>query len=1106
MKKLIIITILLLLAIGWPVGNALAMPVGTLLYRSSGGDKMYGLNTLDLITAEKGKLAHIYSGHTAIYVGKEDGIDYIVEMQPKGAIKVPAKYFINEATGEKLVSAKLPKQASALQIATAVSIAKNLASQNAAYDFDFKKQKGPGEGEWTCVGLNEKVYESANISNPSNLKSLEYNENYYAVDITPDGYDNFSLHNAAGDCFSKEREYSKIAAKNDMIIPAPEIFGYDIGLERYGERFIFLPYTQALQDTLEDVKVDIQLSSTFKEPEIRGESPILALVLKWSLINNPLSSIKNMAKKVETSFIALKDKVFPDNYIALADAENVNSTENSTSSSKTSSTKSTVAKSATVKATSTKTSTTATKIAATKTVATKATTTLANKIVDTKVSSSSNSVDNKVIAKTVSVPRTTIRPVATTTNIKINTPTNITPSSTTPVIHNNVTSTPVIVNPLPNPVTVITTTPSSTPVVEEEPVEIIEPETPIALIAKIYSNGSDDWLEIVNTTDHDFDLAAAGYRLEKAKTGLDPTLVMRIGDENDGIYPGGTIISAHGKYLIANDDASPDILARADAISIKDTFTWSEDSYTIYLGTASISSDDDIDIVDKLGYGEAQYFESAPAPALIKGYALERKASANSTLELMMTGGLEEFWPRLFDSNDNSTDFILVPYDLSLINVDNGETLTASSSNSNLYVSPSGLDSENISQLWHFDECYGQVSYNEFQKMGQPPVDLNSIQEWTVGRWGCAASIKYNSTSTKAIFANLLDPNQLTMNFYYRNHDESVGFYLSFTNPIENGQNASIEFSPYFTTINGFPGASGRLYDIKWPNDNKWHQVSMVINRSGQYWALYLDAKEVYRYEYDGIIPAFKYLNIGGTTVNATDFDELSFWDRSLPISELKTINLLEQPFNPYQWPVAQNEAQLVHDWNFDENLGSLAKDSIGLNEISVNVNQWNREGASSSALTIGDKIKTSFSKMPISDLSLSFWWRNISSGDEGRLALELKEGTNSIMSFRPTIYNASFGFNGYGGIFTRYPDSYIPNDKEWHHFALTYDSYRYLLKFYVDGVEKYSQECIKLQSGRYVDGLEITQENMPSAIDNLKIWKGVLFADQIKAEYEALK
>jgi hypothetical protein len=1100
MKKQIIKILILVVTIFLPFFSVKAMPVGTLLYRTSGGDQMYGLNSSQLIVAEKGKLAHIYSGHAAIYVGQENGIDYIVEMQPKGAIKVPAKYFINEAAGEKLVGAKLPEKATPLQIATAVAIAKNLALNNVAYDFDFKKQKGPNKGEWTCVGLTEKVYESSNISNPTNLKSLEYNPNYYAIDITPDGYDNFNIYNESGDCFADSLEYSKISAKKNMLIPAPELIGYDVGLENGDDRYIFLPYTQSIQTSLKDVPVDINLSSSFPESEIRGNSPLIGLILKWSLINNPISTVKNLARKVENGLVAIKDKVFPDNSVALADYSDT-SDNNTITNNKSKAT--TTAKS--TKATTTKTS--SAKVAVTKvnTTKTPAKTNTSSVIVATssqpKISTSSSIIETNSKIPNI-VPRTTLRPVISVASNKTvkQTPIN---TSTPNIIKTPVNQDNEVSKIIASSTDIVSSTPKTT---NEETSVDDDKEPPVALIAKIYSNESDDWLEIVNASNYDFDLAAAGYRIEKAKTGNDPTLVMRIGDENDGIYPGGTIIKASSTYLIVNDEASPEMLAKADAIAIKDTFSWTEDSYTIYLGTASISSDSDTDIIDKIGYGEAKYFESSPAPALKKGYALERKANVNSTLELLVKGGLEEFWPRLFDSNDNSEDFILVPYDETLITSEDNNLEDEIVINSDLYKAPAGLDSENLTQLWHFDECYGSTAFNELQVSDKTPVDFIKSEQWTVGKWGCAASLSYDYLPVKTTFLENLDINQFSMNFYYRNKDESVGFAVNFFNTASDEPSASLEFTPYYTGINGLPGASGRLNDVKWPNDNKWHQVSLVVDRNNGYLSLYLDAKEVYRYEYNGIIPSFKFVSITGTTVNKTDFDELSFWNRSLPLSELKTINILEQPFNPYSWPSQQQESQLLHYWNFDENTGSVAKDSLSQQEIAINSDQWNMEGKFNSALTIGKNINTNFSDQSVTDLSLSFWWRNTSSSNEGRLQLSLNGGGSSIMSIKPTPFNASFGFNGYGEIFIPYPSTYIPNDKNWHHFVLTYDSYRYLLKFYVDGEEKYEREFVKLKDGSKIDGLSIVQENWPSAIDELKVWSGVLFPKQVKAEYEAVK
>jgi Concanavalin A-like lectin/glucanases superfamily len=1098
-KRFLLFIFLVLVSLLLPTKQALAMPVGTLLYRTSGDDKMYGYNANDLILAEKGKLAHIYSGHTAIYIGKENGTDYIVEMQPKGAIKVPAKYFINESLGEKLVGAKIPEQATPNQIAKAVAIAKNLADKNLAYDFDFKYQKGPFSNQWTCVGLTEKIYESANISNPANLGSLVYNPNDYAVDITRDGYDNSSVCNASGDCFSSDLEYSKIERKNNMLIPAPEIIGFDIGLERDGERFIFLPYTQYLQSTLKDVSVDIKLSSSFTEPEVRGDSPILGLVLKWSLINNPISTIKTITSKTTGLLLAIKDKIFPDSSAVLA--EDSGSYDFSASVA-------TSTKIASVKASSTKTSSIKAMIGSKTTVAkTSSASNSGFKIAVIKATSTKGISVGATTSKTFSVSLTTPKNTTTaelntakTTSVKLSTTkATATPILTTPKIIAITRTTPRPIIPIASsvPVVVATSTGTTTEITTENTTET----KPVALIAKIYSNGDDDWLEIINATDQDFDLATAGYRLEKAKAGTDPTLIMRFGDEADGTYPGGTIIAAHGYYLIARNTASAEILAQADAIATKSTFSWTEDGYTLYLGTASISSDEDPDVVDKLGYGDATYYESAPAEALKKGYALERKASAVSTLESMASGGLEELWPRLFDSNDNSSDFILVPYDLDLIASENISTSTEENR-----ANPNGLNSENMTHLWHFDECYGETAANELQFSGESPVDLKKSDKWLVGLWGCANVLTDLASSTKATFNSPLDPNQLTINFYYRNTQSNFSIILKLTNSSSSSQQAYMEITPYYTTLYGFPGPEGRINSLAWPNDSLWHQFSLVINREAKYFSLYLDGKEVYSYEYTGIMPTFSGFELSSAQNELVALDELSFWNRSLPATELRSINLLNQPFNPYTWPEAQQPVKLEHYWNFDENTGLTAKDSAGTDNFAVKLAQWDMEGRNDSALSVGESINTTLNSLPVTDLSLSFWWRNTSSPNEGRLHLMLKNGTRNLMSLTPTIYNSTFGFNSDGGYLWEYGKYLFPDDNKWHHLALVYDSYKYVLRFYLDGQQRMERQLVKLREGEKINGLEIFQENWTSSIDELKIWSGSLTTSQVLAEYEAFK
>jgi hypothetical protein len=108
MKKyfFIIFALLLPAILFWPK-EARAMPLGSLVYRTSSNGKMYGYSDLDLIKVEHGLLTHLYTGHVGIYVGQENGVDYIVEALANGIVKTPAKDFVNLKNGEVLIGAKL---------------------------------------------------------------------------------------------------------------------------------------------------------------------------------------------------------------------------------------------------------------------------------------------------------------------------------------------------------------------------------------------------------------------------------------------------------------------------------------------------------------------------------------------------------------------------------------------------------------------------------------------------------------------------------------------------------------------------------------------------------------------------------------------------------------------------------------------------------------------------------------------------------------------------------------------------------------------------------------------------------------------------------------
>jgi len=604
-----------------------AMPVGTLLFRTSGGGNLYGYNTENLITVKNKIISGLYTGHVAIYVGAENGVDYIVEAMPDGLIKVPAKYFLNSYNDERLIGAKIPKNLSETQRIKVAELAKTLAANNLSYDFDFNTQKGPASGDWTCVGLTEKIYENANISNPLDLSNLEYNPDYYAIDITPDGFDNFSILNKkTGDCLSKNLEFSKISAWKKTLIPLPEIWGFNAGVEHNNERYFFFPLTQYYQNSLKDVEVDIELSSGFSDSEIRGDTPEVALIFKWTFINYPISAIKRVINNIFDKNSTEKESV---------DADNLS--EDNSSSSKSSDN---LLSDNTLATGSIENITEATPVSS------------VNKIILGKIKSSIT-VDDKNIS------------IFDSENNNNNNDDNDDEEDENDVSLDNEESEEEENNNIDE------NNNDNKDEDEDEDEDKDEDEdentndyySDLAnqiVISRIYSTLNNDYIELYNPTNINIDLEEFSFRLSKTKTSATPSFIMRIGNIDDGSYPGGTIIKAKSKYLIVRSSAESDLKTQAQAIANRSNFTFTGNGYTIYLSRETVSSDSDEDIIDKVGYGEALYFEKYPAPEILDNYLLVRKAKSNSTAITMAETGSHFSLGNAYDSNNNKSDFVLV--------------------------------------------------------------------------------------------------------------------------------------------------------------------------------------------------------------------------------------------------------------------------------------------------------------------------------------------------------------------------------------------------------------------------------------------------------------
>ena len=549
MKKLILLLIIILSFIY--AKASLALEPGTLLYRTSSDGKIYGKNASELIETSWASVSKINSGHVAIYIGQENGVHYVVEALASGIVKVPASYFINQAKGEVFLGAKIPKEADTWQKARVVAMAKSLADRGFRYDFDFTRQKGPLSGQWTCVGLVEKLYESANSLTPHKLTALEYDPNYYAIDITADGFDNYSIYNSRGDVFSETREFSRIKRLSKTALPAPEIFGYNAGLIYNSERYIFLPYTQFKQDSLKSVSVNINLTSSFSSDAIRGKVPTFSIILRWSLINNPVSSLKNIKNSVTNFFTNLFSS-------DLSEEELI--------------------------------------------------------ILNESVNQPPISYDDTYSYSDYQAPTFSIKPIE---------------------IENE----------------------SNEKLKEENNDESIK-----LLITMLGAEGKNNWLQIYNYGNRPIDLEAEGIRIEKTVTSASPSIVLRFDSESDVNYIGQKTILASSSYIIASQEAESEILEIADAIGLRSSFSFNQSNQTIYLANGPVRDNDDERIIDRLGYGQAKYFSGqGPAYEIKANHALRRKAKADTKLEDIVSGGAHEYLAPIYNSNDNSFDFLLWP-------------------------------------------------------------------------------------------------------------------------------------------------------------------------------------------------------------------------------------------------------------------------------------------------------------------------------------------------------------------------------------------------------------------------------------------------------------
>lgn len=153
-------------------------------------------------------------------------------------------------------------------------------------------------------------------------------------------------------------------------------------------------------------------------------------------------------------------------------------------------------------------------------------------------------------------------------------------------------------------------------------------------------DGANEFIELYNPTAGSVNIG--GWKIMKKTAGGDPAVDKVL----VATIPSGVLINSHGYYLIAHTDylgsVIEDLTYNADPISSNNT---------IYLQNGS-----DI-VIDKVGLGSANDFETAAKGNPPANGSVERKANSASTNASMQTGA-DVLLGNSEDTDDNSLDFI----------------------------------------------------------------------------------------------------------------------------------------------------------------------------------------------------------------------------------------------------------------------------------------------------------------------------------------------------------------------------------------------------------------------------------------------------------------
>ncbi len=409
--------------------------------------------------------------------------------------------------------------------------------------------------------------------------------------------------------------------------------------------------------------------------------------------------------------------------------------------------------------------------------------------------------------------------------------------------------------------------------------------------------------------------------------------------------------------------------------------------------------------------------------------------------------------------------------------------------------------SESLVHLWHFDECEGD-SIND--SVGDDDMPQNFVR--IVGKWQCAIRQSWQAQyDMEKIFSAPLPAGELTYSFYWRNSDwpnESRN-HLYFKDA--SGQIVA-GIQPSIRTRHLYFNSSATTSIPAMPDDGEWHMITAAYSLNGL--ALYVDGLQSAFFSGDyAVAGQIASMEMKGENF-PIDIDEMAIWSRALSADEIAGIYNSNSPIDPYNPPVQPGAAQIIHRWSFEEGAGNAATDSIGGTILNHNASWVAGKFGSGMQHSSGidNIISQSISpEIASRDLSIDFWWKDVSFPNDGREIVILKNNAGeNIFGIRISNINIGPG-DWHGRYYLNGEESAIgdivPADGDWHHAAMVYDSYNFYMYIYIDGEEKIQIPHIWLDEP--IQEISIYAENFPCQIDELEIWQGALTAEQVLEIYQ---